>query len=350
MALFIIVAMFTAWELKPVFFMFFVAYIINAALRPVVDWLELKKFPRILAIVLLYLAIFGVAGLFAMAIFSESFNQMANLLSQIPNIVYSVLTNLNSNLPIQSNLLNADVIKENLKEIVSSILKLDTSVFTTGINSALGIISYTATASIFGTMIIIISAYLVARKNDITHSMLRFVAFEAREKYDVLFKQIEERLGMWLRAQVFLMLCSATIVWVGLLIPALFVPGYTLHNYALPIAMLVFLMEILPGTGLTVGGILSTLIALASGNVFVILFVPLWFIMTQQMQAMFISPRVLKKALGLDPVITMLAVVAGYLLFNVLGAVLIIPLVAVIQIVLEFKAAEIESSIKKKIR
>lgn len=349
-AILIIIGFIVSWELRSVFFLFFIAYIINAAFRPLVNWMESKRIPRMLSIVLVYFVAFGIIGLIIVTVFSEAFTQLTNLISQIPNFVYNILNNLNNNLPAQLNFLNADLIKENLREIVSSLLKIDPTVFTTSISSALGILSYATTATVLTSMIIIISVYLLERKNDVTSTFVRFVSEESKAKYTELFKRIEEKLGMWLRAQVLLMFSAAFVIWLGLTIPAAFVPQYTLHNYALPIAMLVFLVEIVPGTGIAVGGVLSTVIALATGNIFLIIYTPLLFVLTQQLESMIISPRVMKKAIGIDPVITILSVLAGYTLFGVAGAVLIIPIIAVIQIVLDFKSEEINTSIQKKIK
>jgi len=341
-----VIGLAAAWELRIVFFMFFIAYIINAAFRPYVDKLEKWRIPRVLSTVVIYLLVLGVIGIFLATIFTEAGKQLTNLISQLPNIVYSVLTNLSVNLPSQFRFLDANVVKENLKEIVNSLLKLDFSVFTTGVNSALGIVSAAASLSIGFGMILVLSIYLLVRKEDVSHKALEIFPKDTRIKYTKLMDKIEDQLGKWLRAQVLLMSIAAFLVWFGLSLPVLFASNYTMHNYALPIAMLVFLIELVPGTGLAVGGILSTLIALASGNLFMVIYTPLLFIGIQQLEGMLIIPKILNKAIGLDPVITILSVVAGYILFQVLGAILIVPILAVIQIVIASKAEEIKGSLK----
>lgn len=344
-ALAIIIGLNIAWELRIVFFMFFIAYILNAAFRPYVNRLERLKIPRVLSTIFIYILVLGIIGLFLATIFSEAGKQLANLISQLPNIVYSILTNLSANIPQQFQFLDANQIQNSLKEIVSSLLKLDFSLFTNSVNSALGIVSAAASLSIGVGMIIVLSIYLLIRKDDVSHSVLNLIAKENRFKYANLMTRIEKKLGSWLRAQILLMSIAAFPVWLGLSIPALFVQNYTMHNYALPIAMVVFLVELIPGTGLGLGGILSTIIALATGNVFMVIYTPVMFIAIQQVEGMILVPRILNKAIGLDPVITILSVVAGYILFQVMGAILIVPILAVIQIILEFKAEDIKDSL-----
>ena len=300
-----------------------------------------------LSIFLVYLVTFGIIVFFIATIFNEAFTQLTNLISQLPNIVYNILNNLNNNLPKQFNFLDAEIVKQNLGNVITALLKVDSTTFTSGISSALGVISAAATGTVLVTMIVILSIYLLSRPSDISFGFIKFVPELVKAKYVKLLQSIEEKLGSWLRAQVLVMLSSASVIWLGLTLPVLFIPGYSLQNYALPIAMLVFLFEIVPGTGIAIGGILSTVLALATGNLFLIIYTPVLFILTQQLQGMLIIPRVMKRAIGLDPLITILAVVAGYLLFQVLGAVLIIPMLAVVQIVLEFKLEEMNQANKQ---
>jgi predicted PurR-regulated permease PerM len=329
---FFIIGLFVAWELRVVFFMFFIAYIISATFRPAVDFLESKKFPRILSIIILLFLSFIVIGLLVFSIASEAYTQLNNLFSQLPNIVFNIITNINNSIPI-STMIDAQAIKDNLKDIVGLLMKFDLSIFTNGISSALGILGAAATLTVAISMISILAIYMLVRRDDVAANFLIFLDRDNKKKYLEIFKKIEYRLGSWLRAQVLVMFSAGFFTWLGLTIPAFFIPDYSLHNYALPIALLVFIIELVPGFGIATGGILTSVIALASGNVFLIIFAPLLFIIIQQVESMLIVPKVMSKAIDLDPVITILGVVAGSMLFGLLGVILIIPLIAVLKII-----------------
>jgi len=327
-----ILGLIVAWELRVVFFMFFIAYIISATFRPAVDFLEMKKIPRMLSIIVLLILSFLVIGLLLFSIASEAFTQLNNLFSQLPTIVYNLITNINKSIPI-GTMFDAQAIKDNLKDVVSLLMKLDFSFLTNSIGSALGILNAAATITIALSMITILAIYMLVRRDDVAANLLIFFDRDNRLKYLEIFKKIEHKLGGWLRAQVLVMFSAGFLTWVGLSVPAFFIPDYNLHNYALPIALLVFIIELVPGFGVATGGVLTTIIALATGNVFIIVFTPILFIVIQQVESMFIVPKVMNKAIDLDPVITILAVVAGSMLFGLLGVILIIPLIAVLKIV-----------------
>jgi len=344
LAFLVIVSFFVAWELRIVFFMFFIAYIISSAFKPYVKWMTQRKVPKMLAIAIIYGSALTVILIFLLTIVNEAWFQLTNLISQLPNLVYSILTNLS--IPDQLQFLDPKVIQESLKEMVSSLLTLSGGVFSTGLSGAWGILSFASGITIAFGMIIILSLYLLARDKDISSAIIVYLPGESQKKYARLFERIEEKLGKWFRAQLFLMLLGGFAAWLGLTLPALFIPNYTLHNYALPIAMLVALLEIVPGTGLSVGGILSFLIALSTQQTFMIIYAPVLFIVMQQFEGMVIIPKLMKKVIGLDPVITLLSLVSGFILFQVIGAILIVPMLAVIQIVLEFYSEEIKAKLQ----
>jgi len=343
LAFLVILGFFVAWELRLVFFMFFIAYILSSAFRDYVDKLVSIKVPRGIAIALIYLLVFVVLGLFVGTIIGEAWTQLTNLISQIPNLVYSILTSLT--LPAELQFLDPNVVQDSLKELVSSLLKVDGSMFASGLSGALGILSFASSFSIAFGMIIILSIYLLSRKEDILLGATVFVPNDQKKRYLGLFKSISEKLGKWFRAQILLMSLAGFAAWLGLTIPALFIPNYTLHNYALPIAMLVFILEIIPGTGLSVGAILSFLIALATQQTFMIVYAPVLFIGLQQLEGNLVVPKLMKKVIGLDPIITILSLVSGFILFQVMGAILIVPIVAVIQIIIEFYKEDIKAQI-----
>lgn len=327
-----ILSLFVAWELRVVFFMFFIAYILSATFRPAVDFLEKKRIPRTISTIVILLLTFIIFGLLVFSIASQAFTQLNNLFSQLPNLVYNILTDLNKSLPV-STLIDPQAIKDSLKDIVSLAMKLDLSFLTNGISSALGILSAAATLTVYISMISILSIYMLIRKDDVAANFLTFFNRENKNKYFEILGKIEHRLGSWFRAQILVMFSAGFFTWLGLSIPAFFIPNYTLHNYALPIALLVFLIELVPGFGIATGGVLTTIIALASGNVFLIIFAPILFIIIQQLESMLIVPKVMSKAIDLNPIITILGVVAGSMLFGVMGIILIIPILAVIKIV-----------------
>ena len=110
-------------------------------------------------------------------------------------------------------------------------------------------------------------------------------------------------------------------------------------DYALPLAVVVFVLDLLPLVGATLGAIIVGLVTLFSDFPVDTLIWTAWAIVYQQVENNVIQPRIQSRAVQLDPLIVLVAVLFGSSLAGVLGALLAIPVAASIQITIhEFVA------------
>jgi predicted PurR-regulated permease PerM len=134
---------------------------------------------------------------------------------------------------------------------------------------------------------------------------------------------IKHRVGYWLRGQVALM-C------------AMFLVSFILFSilgvkYALTLAMLAGLMEIVPVVGPIIAGIPALLVAFnQSATLSLIVLVAL--IVLQQIENNVLVPMIMRKAVGLSPIIVMLSMMIGFKTLGVLGAIIAIPVSTCISI------------------
>jgi predicted PurR-regulated permease PerM len=130
------------------------------------------------------------------------------------------------------------------------------------------------------------------------------------------------------------------IIWV----PSLFVQGYTLDEFALPIALVAGIFEFLPSIGPALTSILAGLIAFGTGGLGALVYVVISFAILQNLEAIFIVPMVMRKAVGIDPIVTILGILAALKLTGVLGAILVVPIIVVVKI------AIVESARREKMK
>ena len=116
------------WEIRLVFFIFFIAFILNSAFRPLVDFLETKKIPRIISAVVIYLLVFLLLSLVLVTIVNEAISQLGSLLNQLPDILSKVVSYLTQTFPWLSNLINAEALKLSLSTYVSSVQNINVKV------------------------------------------------------------------------------------------------------------------------------------------------------------------------------------------------------------------------------
>ncbi len=141
-----------------------------------------------------------------------------------------------------------------------------------------------------------------------------------------------EVLGGYVRGTAIIALVDATAIGVALLI--LQVP------LAIPLAMIVFLGAFIPLVGATVAGILAALVALVANGPVVALIVVIIVVAVNQLEGDLLQPIVMGNALKLHALVILFALTAGTILAGIVGAVLSVPLAAVVWAILQVWTAE----------
>lgn len=314
----IILGLWLIYVVREVFAVLFVALILSAALDPAVRWMVARKVPRSLAVVAVFLVLFLVAG------------TLVSLL--IPPIV-SQFKSFAENLPANFEKL-ADVFGgvENYFRLHG--LQFSSQEFLSGLGSNLTESSgkiFATTASVFRGFISLIAvvslAFYLSIKEEGTRNFLVSVTPIAYQEYAIsLAERIRTTIGKWLRGQFFLMLIIFTLNYLALYL--LEVP------YALILAICAGLLEIIP----YLGPIISTILAVAVGftvSPLIGFMVLIAYVIIQQIENHLIVPQIMKKAVGLNPVTVILALLVGVKLGGALGAVLAVPLAAVLSLCLK---------------
>jgi predicted PurR-regulated permease PerM len=180
------------------------------------------------------------------------------------------------------------------------------------------------------TIFIAFSVFLMAfywtlDRDRIVYTLLMRVSRERREGLRTLIGDIEEKVGAFYRGQ--LILC--TFIG-GLSLLAYWLIGLP---YAVVLGVFAFVLEAVPMLGPTLAAVPAVLIALAvvpERTIWVILAV----VAIQVAENNVLVPRVMDKTVGLNAIVTILAIATFTLLFGIVGALLAIPLAAILQILI----------------
>ncbi len=284
----------------------FISLIITLALAPAVQSLERRKIPRSVAVIIIYVSfilIFGVLGALA---FTPMLNQTVSLLSNLPNFIENI-----SNIP-QLEIFTKDLDTQVTKQLSS----IGPKALQTTVGAFSGIV-LTLTTLVF-------TAYLLLDFENLKKSFLKFIPREKRENVARILMDIELTLGFWLRGQVALMFIIGLFSYIGLLLLGV--------NYALSLALIAGLLEIIPIIGPIIATIPALIVGFADSPIKGIGVLGLY-ILIQQLENNLIVPKVMQKAIGFNPIVTMVAILIGGSLFGVLGALLSIPVTIIIFII-----------------
>lgn len=294
------------WQVKDILLALFIAYILMAGLSPYVDFLKRRRFPNVLAVVIPYFLTLALVVILIVPLVPFFVAQIQALFNSFP--VY---------LDRAASIFGIQVNPEQTQQLVSE---------------ELGSISRNAlsvTARVFGGFfsllaILVVSFYLLLDHARIRKTLVTVFEFRDKQKAEKTVDKINEKLGGWLRGQIVLSVFIGSITWIVLTI--LGVP------FALPLALIAGILEIIPTLGPLMASIPAIIIALnVSPNL--ALFVAIAYFAINQLENSILVPRIMEKAVGLHPVVIIIGVIIGGNLLGVVGALLSIPFISLVVVV-----------------
>jgi predicted PurR-regulated permease PerM len=138
---------------------------------------------------------------------------------------------------------------------------------------------------------------------------------------------IERKLGGWLRGQLALMIIIGVTTYLGLILLGI--------NFALALAVIAGLLEIVPIVGPIISVIPAAIVGFAISPVLGFAIIGLYIII-QQLENQLIVPKVMQKAIGFNPLVTIVALMVGGKLLGLVGAILAIPFTIIIAEVIKY--------------
>ncbi len=326
--IFIILCFVFLYLIKDVLIILFLAIIIASAVGPFANWLEQRKIPRLLGVLVLYLALFGLLVFLLSLVVPFISLEIGQLTQALPKFI----SNLSGALEKAQQTTTThyfDFFSEiqNLLDSFSQFLQISAgSALNLVINIFGGVLSFVA--------VIIISFYLSVMKQG-TVGFIKSVLPAKYEDYVIsLWKRAEHKVGRWLQGQLLLALSVGLLVFIGL----------SLLNvkYALLLGIIAMILEIVPIVGPVVSAIPGVILAFVQSPILGV-WVLVFYVAVQQVEAHVLTPLILGKTLGLNPVTVIIALLIGGTLAGIIGILLSVPVAVVIVEILDDIARQKES-------
>lgn len=296
------------WLFRELLITLFIAFILKSALKPMVNRLEKRRVPRLVATVLIFSLLIGSLVGFGGFLFPPLLRETAVFLGSIPTLLSKEASSTQPGLLTPLLKMSADALSPS--SFTTNILQFAGGIF----NNFIYIIS-----------ILFFSFYFVIDKNPLPSFVM--AALGKRHSAFVLkvISMIEQRMSTWLWAQLLLMFIIGLITYIGL--TAMQIP------YALPLAFLAGLLEIVPILGPVFAALPAILVALATSTPLAGVVVVLY-VVIQQVENTLIVPMVMRKTTGMHPVLTLVALSVGGGLGGVSGMFIAIPTALMLETIL----------------
>lgn len=304
-AIFLIIIGLLILKIKSILVAIFISFIIMAAFLPYVEFLRKKSLPKVLSVLIPYIFVIAFFITLIVPLIPFFASQIQSLFVTLPRYLNQAASLLGVHLePTQLR----SFIGSEIGEIGKNALEVTSRVF----------------GGIFSTlMIFVVSFYLLLDHDRIKKFIVSLFKLELQKRALLTISYIEEKIGGWFRGQIILSLFIASITWVGLSILGI--------EFALPLALIAGMLEILPTIGPIIAAIPAVIVALNT-SLNAALVVVLFYIVLQAVENNLLVPRIMQKAVGLHPVVIIIGVVVGSELLGILGALLAIPFISLLLI------------------
>ena len=308
---------FALWLLRSLVLLILTAIVIASAIEPGVVFFVRYKVPRVFAVLLMYVIVFGAFFGVVYFFFPPILEDARAFLANIPQ--YLDAANVSDSLGISSTALAA---QSQASGIVGSLLAFQ-SAFAGSSEGALRLVS-AFFGGVFSLVLVIVLSFYFAVQETGVEDFLRIVIPPAQEEYAVdLWQRARRKIGYWMQGQLLLSLIIGVLIYLGLLIMG--VP------YALLLAVFTAMAELIPIFGSLVAGAAAVVVAFSSGGAALAFIVAGLFVIANQFETNLIYPLIVKKIVGLPPLRVILALIAGGELAGFLGVLLSVPVAAAAQ-------------------
>ncbi|HLN18663.1 MAG TPA: AI-2E family transporter [Patescibacteria group bacterium] len=313
--IFIILALWFLFLIRDVIVLLFVSIILVSAMEPAVDYFQKKKIPRSVTVLIIYLlliALLSVAISFLVPPMVRQFSDLTNNFAQ-----YS--QNFKNSLGPVSNFFESSHINlgtsQILEELGATFSNVGRSIFSKTVSLFSGLLSVVIVFSL--------AFYMSAKEDGIKNFIISVVPKKHQEYAANLTERIKDKIGRWLLGQLFVMFIIFLLDSVGLYLVG--VP------FALILGIFAGIMEVIPYVGPIISGIPGVILGfMISPTTGFLAF--LVYLIAQLFEGNVVVPQVMKRAVGLNPIAVILALLIGAKLAGVLGAILSIPVATVVGI------------------
>src|SRR3989338_7354332 len=296
----------------------FVALIFATLIEPVVNKLEAKKVPRGVGVIIIYIILILFLVFVVRMLIPPIVEQVGLLAVNFPNFWNRIMENFESLRQYSEQQGFLDNIQRSLTGIQSNLSKAATGVYAFIVSIFRNLVNF--------LVVLVVTFYLVVQKGALSKVLKALAPSKYHLYLEDLSLRIQQKIGGWARGQLLLGLIIGVFSFVGLI--------FILPKYALVLAIVAGVTEMIPYLGPLIGAIpavfLGFTVSFGHGLAVLILYVVI-----QQLENNVIVPQVMKKQVGLNPVVIIISMLIGARLMGIIGIILAVPVVSALSLIVK---------------
>lgn len=280
----------------------FVALLLMTIFDPLVNRIAKIKIPRSIAVLIVYILFIGILGGVVAAIAPVVIDQTTRFVNALPGYLVNVGITRDLSDKVVAGFLTT------VGDVPGEILRLTYSLF----SNFLSVVTVLAFAF-----------YMLLSRNKLDDQLGIFFGDEKKKELGRVINKLEYRLGGWARGEFTLMFAVGLGNYIGYLL--LGIP------FALPLAILAGLFEIIPIIGPIVSAIPGIIIGLGISPLMGLGVAGMAFLV-QQLENYVLVPKIMEKSVGVSPIVTLIAITVGARLAGFVGVIISVPVVITLQV------------------
>lgn len=329
--LIILVAMKINFIFKPVFllvqtlfFPFLIAGVLYYLFRPLVNFLESKKIPRTLSILLIYV-LFGLLLSLLISLggplLKEQVKNFADSTPQLMEAIQDKVTELQQSKWNSQLRQNDSVDVERASEAITKSISSSLAAVGTNVMNIIGVIASIVT--VFATVPFILY-YMLKEGEKAPQHILRLLPARQQKNGRKILADLDEALSSYIQGQILVSFCIGVMLFIGYLVIGL--------DYSLLLAIFAMFTNVIPFIGPIIAIIPAMIIACIDSPMMVVK-VLIVMIVVQQIEGHIISPQVMGKKLEIHPLTIISLLLAAGRIGGVLGLIIAVPVYAVLKVI-----------------
>lgn len=292
-----------------------VAALLAYALFPAVTVLA-RYVPRPVAILVVYLAVVSVIGAIGYLVITTAVEQITALTHQITLLLSPAANPANS--PLLRQLRALGITQEQIRAVSDQVLAQAQIV----LNGALPVLEGVFNTVLDIILVTVLSIYLLIDGHRVIQFARSSVPIKHRARVTFTLTALERVVGGYIRGQLVLATLIGLLVGLGMMV--LHVP------YAVLLGVMASILEFIPILGVFISGAACVLIALTQ-SWFLAVLVLVYFVVVHVIEGDIVGPRIVGRAVGVHPAVSIFALLAGAELFGIWGALFASPIAGLLQ-------------------
>ena len=313
----------TLFIIRDIIIVLFISIILASAIEPMVSWLHNRAIPRVAGALIIYIGLIGVVVL----IFSLLIPAVANEMSQLSHDLPVLLDRFDQ---VTTQLIGVG----QRGDFATSFQNWSQSLHTVGGTAIANI--FHILISLFGglaslLLILVLSFYMAIDRGAMRAGLIQIMPKKYQQYITDVTERMQDQIGEWLKGQVILMFSIFILTLITLIILRI--------KYALLLALLAGLLEIVPVLGPIFSAIPAVFFA-STQSLFSIVAVIIAYIVIQQTEGNLLVPKIMQKAVGFSPIVTIVVLLIGAKLGGqsghyVFGALISVPVATAINVLIQ---------------